>query len=218
MTKNEFLRATAVTPVLAERWYHPIMATMEAYKIDNPLRQSHFLAQIGTESGGLRYIEESFNYSVEGLRIFGSRLSDDQRRLLGRRYGEAPLTVIQQAEIANLVYGGRYGNIDDGDGWRYRGRGLKQITFRENYHSCGEALGLDLETNPELLLDNMNAACSAGWFWQVNNCNDIADRNDVRGLTRRINGGLNGLKERSIRTKLALRVLSPEHFKRIYEH
>lgn len=213
MTKNEFLRATETTSVLAERWYHPIMLTMEESKINTPLRQSHFLAQIGTESGGFRNIEESFNYSVEGLRIFGSRLNDEQRRLLGRRDGQTSLTAIQQAEIANLVYGGRYGNIDGGDGWRYRGRGLKQITFRENYRSCGEALGLNLVAHPDLLLDDMNAACSAGWFWRVNNCNDIADRNDVHGLTRRINGGLNGLKERSRRTQLALQILLPEHLK-----
>ncbi|MCP2234048.1 MULTISPECIES: glycoside hydrolase family 19 protein [Erwinia] len=109
----------------------------------------------------------------------------------------------------DIVYGNRYGNNANGDGWKYRGRGLKQLTFRWNYIACGEDLGLDLEEKPELLLDPINAACSAGWFWKNNNCNYFADRNDISGLTRRINGGFNGLKLRTQHTNRAIAALTP---------
>lgn len=210
MTKDEFTRATGITPLLAERWYHPVMVAMEACNINSPVRRAHFLAQTGTESGGFRFVQESLNYSVEGLAIFGPRLSAEQRVRLGRNPGEPPLSAARQAEIAELVYGGRYGNSQPGDGWKYRGRGLKQITFRDNYRACGKALGLDLENQPDLLLNEMNAACSAGWFWQTNDCNSLADRDDVSGLTKCINGGFNGLHERTKRTLQAMFILLPE--------
>lgn len=200
MTKDELISATEMTSELAERWYYPLMATMEACGIDTPLRQSHFLAQTGAESAGFRIIKESLNYSVDGLKIFGPRLSIEQRERYGRKPGEPALSSERQAEIARLVYGGRYGNNYQDDGWKYRGRGLKQITFRNNYIACSEALGLDLEKNPDLLLTELNAAFSAGWFWQANNCNSFADNDDILNLSRRINGGFNGLNERTRRT------------------
>lgn len=211
MTKNDFIRATGITPLLAERWYHPVMVAMETCEINTPVRRAHFLAQAGVESGGFRQVQESLNYSIEGLTIFGPRLNVNQRARLGRSPGEKALSTAQQAEIAELVYGGRYGNDRPGDGWKYRGRGLKQITFRDNYRACGKALGLDLEDNPDLLLSEMNAACSAGWFWQTTHCNALADKDDVSALTRRINGGFNGLHERTKRTLQAMFILLPEH-------
>ncbi|PKH20896.1 endolysin [Enterobacterales bacterium CwR94] len=210
MTKNEFMRATGLTAELANRWYHPVRVAMESSDIDTPLRQAHFLAQTGVESGGFRHLEESLNYSVEGLKIFGSRLSAEQRERWGRQASEPPLSAARQSEIAECVYGGRYGNVDSGDGWKFRGRGLKQITFRSNYAACGKALGLALEENPDLLLDVMHAACSAGWFWREKGCNQFADSNDVRALTRCINGGFNGLNARISRTLQAQRVLLPD--------
>ncbi|RAU29508.1 glycoside hydrolase family 19 protein [Enterobacter sp. ECC-175] len=207
MTKDMFMHATGLTPELTERWYHPVMVSMESCGIDTPIRQAYFLAQIGVESGGFKFLEESFNYSVEGLLIFGSRITDKQRAEYGRKPGEAVLSKERQATIADLVYGGRYGNNSPNDGWKYRGRGLKQITFRWNYIACGEALGIDLENNPDLLLEDINAACSAGWFWKSNNCNSFADKRDLKGLTRRINGGFNGLQERIEKTQKALLAL-----------
>lgn len=203
MTKDQFMRAAGITPALADKWYQNITNTMKEFGIDTARRQAHFIAQIGTESNGFRSVQESLNYSVTGLQIFGARLTEAQRQQLGRNVGELALSPARQQAIANIVYGGRYGNNLNGDGWKYRGRGLKQVTFHDNYTSCGKVLGLDLESNPDLLLDDVNAARSAGWFWKANNCSQFADAGDVRGLTQRINGGFNGLQDRIDRTKIA---------------
>lgn len=207
MNKDQFIKATGITPELADKWYQCIVDTMKEFCIDTPKRQAHFLAQIGTESNGFRAVQESLNYSVSGLQIFGSRLTEPQRQQLGRKPGELALSPARQEAIANIVYGGRYGNNQNGDGWKYRGRGLKQITFKDNYSACGKALNLDLVASPDLLLQDLNAARSAGWFWKANNCNQFADAGDVKGLTRRINGGFNGLQDRIDRTNKAEAVL-----------
>ena len=100
--------------------------------------------------------------------------------------------------IANLVYSGRMGNgpAEYGEGWLYRGRGLKQLTGKDNMRRCGEALGLDLINEPDLLLSPINAARSAGWFWKTNNLSTFADANDIKGMTKKINGGLIGYEQR----------------------
>ncbi|EPR9026415.1 glycoside hydrolase family 19 protein [Cronobacter dublinensis] len=207
MTKDQFMRAAGISSSLAEKWYSHIVEAMSIYGIDTPKRQAHFIGQIGTESMGFQSVQESLNYSVAGLAIFGSRLTAAQREQLGRKPGEKSLSPERQAAIANIVYGGRFGNNLNGDGWKYRGRGLKQITFKANYEECGKALGLDLVDSPDLLLQDKYAALSAGWFWKANGCNQFADAGDVNGLTRRINGGLNGLQDRIERTKRAEGVL-----------
>ncbi|MDL0009640.1 glycoside hydrolase family 19 protein [Enterobacter roggenkampii] len=207
MTKDQFMRAAGISSSLAEKWYSHIVEAMNTYGIDTPKRQAHFIGQIGTESGGFQSVQESLNYSVAGLAIFGSRLTAAQREQLGRKPGEKALSPERQAAIANIVYGGRFGNNLNGDGWKYRGRGLKQITFKANYEECGKALGLNLVDSPDLLLQDKYAALSAGWFWKANGCNQFADAGDVNGLTRRINGGLNGLQDRIERTKRAEGVL-----------
>lgn len=207
MTRDQFKKAAAISDVLAAKWYPHITAAMKEFGIDTPKRQAYFIAQIGTESGGFTVVRESLNYSVAGLSIFGSRLTAAQREQLGRKPGEPALSQERQAAIANLVYGGRYGNNLSGDGWKFRGRGLKQVTFHDNYAACGKALNLPLLTNPDLLLEDANAARSAGWFWQANNCNRFADASDVPGLTRKINGGTNGLPDRIARTRVAEQVL-----------
>ncbi|EOI3476217.1 glycoside hydrolase family 19 protein [Cronobacter dublinensis] len=207
MTKDQFMRAAGISSSLAEKWYPHIVEAMNTYDIDTPKRQAHFIGQIGAESGGFQSVQESLNYSVAGLAIFGSRLTAAQREQLGRKTGEKALSPERQAAIANIVYGGRYGNNLNADGWKYRGRGLKQITFKANYEECGKALGLNLVDSPDLLLQDKYAALSAGWFWKANGCNQFADAGDVNGLTRRINGGLNGLQDRIDRTKRAEGVL-----------
>jgi putative chitinase len=100
--------------------------------------------------------------------------------------------------IANLVYSSRMGNgpAESGEGWLYRGRGLKQLTGKFNYEKCGAALGLDLVANPDLLLEPMAAARSAGWFWKANNLSAFADVGDIKGMTKKINGGLIGYEAR----------------------
>jgi putative chitinase len=108
--------------------------------------------------------------------------------------------------IANVVYSNRMGNgsIESGDGWKYRGRGLKQLTGKDNYTRCGNALNTDFVSEPDLLLEPQYAALSAGWFWTANKCSDFADIGDVEGLTKRINGGLIGLADRKARYERVL--------------
>jgi putative chitinase len=103
-------------------------------------------------------------------------------------------------KIANKVYGGRMGNgtEETGEGWKYRGRGIKQLTGKENYDRCGSGLGVDLVSDPDKLLDPKYATLSAGWFWNKHNLNDLADKSDVETMTKRINGGLLGLDARKV--------------------
>ncbi|MHA3737884.1 glycoside hydrolase family 19 protein [Pseudomonas sp. Eth.TT006] len=142
----------------------PVLNTaMQRYQIVGRKRVAAFIAQLGHESGQLRYIREI--------------------------WGPTP---------AQAKYEGRadLGNTQPGDGSKYLGRGLIQITGRANYAACGEALGLDLITQPELLELPQYAAMSAAWFWKQNGLNDLADRDQFNTITRRINGGLNGLQDR----------------------
>ncbi|WP_346827278.1 glycoside hydrolase family 19 protein [Serratia inhibens] len=207
MNKDQFKRAANISSALADRWFPHIDAAMKEFNISTTRQQAAFISQICVESGGYRTLTESLNYSIGGLAKFGSRLTAAQREQLGRKVGEPALSAARQAAIANLVYGGRYGNNLNQDGWKYRGRGLKQVTFKSNYIACGKALGLPLEEQPELLTSDANAARSAGWFWKANNCGTFADLGDIIGLTRRINGGANGLAERQAGYKRAMGVL-----------
>ncbi|VVM90861.1 hypothetical protein PS684_03197 [Pseudomonas fluorescens] len=142
----------------------PVLNTaMQRYQIVGRKRVAAFIAQLGHESGQLRYIREI--------------------------WGPTPAQAKYEAR-ADL------GNTQPGDGSKYRGRGLIQITGRANYAACGEALGLDLIIQPELLELPQYAAMSAAWFWKQNGLNDLADRDQFNTITRRINGGLNGLQDR----------------------
>lgn len=162
---------------------------MARFKIDGPLRVAAFLAQIGHESGQLRTLVENLNYSAEGLiRTWPKRFNLVTASSVARK----------PEQIANIVYASRLGNgpAVTGDGWRYRGRGLIQITGWVNYQACGSALGLDLLTKPELLEQPVYAALSAAWFWSNDGLNELADAGQFEAITRRINGGLNGQPER----------------------
>jgi len=148
---------------------------MQHYQIVGPKRAAAFIAQIGHESGQLRYVRE----------IWGPTAA--QRGYEGRE---------------------ELGNTLPGDGRKYCGRGLIQITGRTNYAKCGEALGLDLISHPELLELPQHAAMSAAWFWKQKGLNDLADREEFNTITRRINGGLNGLADRLVLWKKAREVLA----------
>ncbi|WP_404842268.1 glycoside hydrolase family 19 protein [Citrobacter portucalensis] len=157
--------------------------------------QAMFIAQVGHESAGFTSLVESFNYSVDGLKkTFGKRLTPYQCEMLGRVDGKQ---VAHQPQIANLVYGDRMGNNSQGDGWKYRGRGLLQITGRENYAKCGAALKLDLISTPELLTQDKHAARSAAWYFTLRGC--MMYSGDVVRVTQIINGGQNGLADRNSR-------------------
>lgn len=208
MNELQFQRAAGINSELATRWYPYIISTITEFDISTPIRQAAFIAQIGTESLSFSQLSESFNYSIAALTmIFPRRITTEQALSLGRHSGETSVPKNRQVSIANLVYANRYGNSLPGDGYKFRGRGLKQITFKANYWQCGRDLGVDLINDPDLLLQDKYAARSAGWFWKANNCNTFADSGDFVGLTKRINGGINGLADRKLRYERACKVL-----------
>lgn len=169
---------------------------MPLYGIDTAKRIAAFIAQIAHESGDFTRVTENLNYSAQGLaNTWKTRYS-----LPNGKPNELALKIQRNPEaIANHTYSGRYGNGDiaSGDGWRYRGRGLKQLTFKDNYARCAADTGLPLVKQPELLELPDGAAISACWFWEKNGLNRFADSGDFRGLTRAINGGYNGLDDRT---------------------
>lgn len=180
----------------------PLRMAMIRYNIDNPNRVRAFLAQIGHESGQLSAVVENLNYSAKELRsVFGKYFKTDAE---AEKYARKP------EAIANVVYANRLGNGDtkSGDGWRYRGRGLIQITGKSNYNEASQKmyalpLGVDFVDEPELLATPEYAAQSAAWWWENAGLNAIADglggANDTevfKQITKRVNGGYNGLDDR----------------------
>lgn len=146
-----------------------------------------FMAQMDTESGGFRSLEENLNYKPKTLRkVFGKYFKTDAEAQAAADGGPEA--------IANKVYGGRMGNTDAGDGYKFRGRGFVQLTGKDNYAAASKALGIELVGHPELAADPAVAAQVATWYWQSKaGLVDAARRGDVVGARRAINGGLNGL-------------------------
>lgn len=163
--------------------------TFRRFQINTDKRIAMFMAQAIHESQCFRRLSENLNYSADGLRkTWPKRFSSAD----AAEYGRKP------EKIANHVYAKRHGNGDEnsGDGWKYRGRGIFQITFKDNYRACGKALGIDLISKPELLAQPEYACLSAGWYWDSRSLNAFADKSDVAQISKVINGGINGLEER----------------------
>lgn len=162
-----------------------------------PRTTAHFVSQVLHESGGLRYLAENLNYSAERLcAVWPKRFPNADR---ARPYAHNP------EKLANYVYAGRMGNTEPGDGWRYRGRGLIQITGRSNYELIAELTGMDVVTTPDLLTEP-NAALLSALAWWGESLPE-ADDMSVEQVTRVVNGGLNGLDERKRLFERAMRVL-----------
>lgn len=152
------------------------------------LRRAHFLAQIHHESG-LKPIAENLNYSRKGLlKIFRKYFTEEQ----ASEYARKP------EKIANRVYANRMGNGNEesGDGWKYRGRGFIQLTGKNNYEELSKDTGIDYLNYPDMLLNEPDAMVAALWFWNKRGLNKYADQNNIKEVTRRINGGYNGLEHR----------------------
>jgi putative chitinase len=190
LTAEYLMAATGANRENAEKFLPFIQGACKAYDITTPKRVAGFLSQIGHESGGLAMLEENLNYKAETLmRVWPKRFPTLE---FAQQYARNP------QKIANSVYANRMGNGDEasGEGWKYRGRGLKQLTGKDNYTAFSKAIGTDFVASPDLLLEPVNAALSAGWFWSANNLNALADNGDVPGMTKRINGGTIGLEQR----------------------
>ena len=183
------------------KWLHPLNDTFAKYGIDTPVRQAAFIGQCSHESNNFKVLQENLNYSAKGLMAtWPLRFPTID---VAEQYANNP------EKIANKVYGGRadLGNTEDGDGWRFHGRGVIQLTGRSNYTVCGDALSQPFSSEPELLLEPKWACMSAGWFWNKKGLNAVADDQNWELLTKRINGGLNGLQDRINRTHKAMDIL-----------
>jgi putative chitinase len=183
------------------KWLEPLEDTFAKYDINTPERQAAFIGQCAHESGNFKTLEENLNYKPEALmRVWPSRFPDIATAM---KYAH------NQEAIANKVYGGRMGNgvEETGDGWKYHGRGLIQLTGKENYANCGSGIGVDLLSNPSLLNTPEYATLSAGWFWNKKGLNALADAGDFETMTKRINGGTLGLDDRKAKIAKALSVL-----------
>lgn len=201
MNTEQLAQILKMKPMKAEEWIDAINETFDRFDISTPERQACFLGQCAHESGGFATLVENLNYSAASLcRVWPKRFPTVTD---GQNCERNP------QKIANKVYANRMGNGDEesGEGFKYRGRGLIQLTGKSNYEACGEALGVDLMENPDLVATPKYAALSAGWFWDKNNLNKFADANDMTGLTKKINGGTHGLDDRVARTQAAIDIL-----------
>lgn len=197
MITADQLQALKISP----DWLEPLNETFQRYEINTPLRMAAFIGQCAHESGNFKTLQENLNYSAEGLcRVWPSRFPTLES---AQPYHRNP------DKIANKVYSGRMGNgpEETGEGSLYKGRGLIQLTGKDNYTQCGDSLGIDLIHSPDLVLAPKYAALSAGWFWNRNGLNKLADAKDYTAMTRKINGGVIGLDDRIKHIKHALEVL-----------
>jgi putative chitinase len=184
------LTALGVRPELVKKYVPSIDKAMAEFSVTTKDRQAMFLAQLLHESAMLTATIENLNYSELGLAKVFKKYFD---RNTAKKYARQP------ERIANRVYANRMGNGDEmsGDGWKYRGRGLIQLTGKDNYVACGNGLGVDLIKNPDYLLTPDGSARSAGWFWKTRKLNTSADAKDILTNTKLINGGTNGLEHRT---------------------
>lgn len=187
------MNINVLAELIPENVLTQIPGTMEKYEINTALRLSHFLSQIGHESGNFRATIENLNYGAKGLRTtFGRYFPTDE---LAKQYERKP------EKIANRVYANRMGNGPEssGDGWKYRGRGYIQLTGKTNYAAIDRVVEENILETPDLI-SSKYPLLSAGWFWNSRNINRVADRGTahevVKEVTRLINGGTNGLEDR----------------------
>jgi len=190
-----------------EAWYENVVDMFKKYDIMTTNRIAGFMAQCGHESSDFTALEENLNYSEKALNsVFGRYFGTGKRN--AKDYARKP------EKIANYVYQdefrskrGAMGNVNDGDGWRFRGRGIKQLTGRNNYTAFGKTVGMSAEEAAEYVATKKGALESACWFWATNNIDRYADADDILGMSKRINGGTIGLDDRTKRWNTALAIL-----------
>lgn len=187
-----------------DHWYGVLAQLLPDYDINTPQRIASFLAQCAHESAEFTALKENLNYKAPTLRkVFGKYFPTDE---LANQYANMPN---KQEAIANRVYANRMGNGDEasGDGFRYCGRGLIQLTGKDNYSWFAASISISPDEASEYLQTFEGAAQSACWFWENNNLNAFADAGDFEGMTRRINGGTLGLDDRKAHYQRAMQIL-----------
>jgi putative chitinase len=203
LTKEQLKQLLPKNPYI-DQWHNALSQLLPDYGIDTPQRIAAFIAQCAHESGNFMFLKENLNYRAPTLRkLFSKYFPTDA---LAEEYANKPN---KQEAIANRIYANRMGNGDEasGDGFRFCGRGLIQLTGRENYSWFAASIGVSVEEAAEYLQTFEGAAQSACWFWETNNLNKWADTGDIKELTRRINGGYIGLEDRVKHYEHALHVL-----------
>lgn len=211
ITDAQLLRIMPNARPVAGVFVPALNRAMARFRIDSRVRQAAFLAQAGHESGQLRRLVENLNYSAQALAATWRRY----RAASGQPTAQAQSLARRPEAIANNAYAGRNGNGPEasGDGWRYRGRGLLQITGRANYRAAGEALNLPLEQQPDLLEQPEYAAMASAWWWAAHGLSDLADAGRFQDIGSIINTGKpgrvpHGADERQALYDLALEVLT----------
>ena len=209
LTADQLQRAAGISDDAARLWLAPVNLAGAACNLTTAVRWAMWIAQCGHESASFTRLQESLNYTPEGLMATWPKRYTLE---LARAHGRSGTKPADQKAIANHVYGGRLGNRPGtDDGWAFIGRGVLQITGRDNYKACGDHLGVDLLRDPAMLAnDRRMAAESTAWYWDVRHLNDAADIGDVEGATRVINGGTNGLEDRKRRYARALAALGAD--------
>ena len=187
-------------------WHEALVAVMPKYGINTERRAAHFISQCAHESNNFRSLQENLNYSEKALNaVFGRYFGTGGTKRNAAEYARNP------EKIANYVYMDEFrkykmGNVNEGDGWLFRGRGLKQLTGRENYTRFGASIDMTAEDAAAYVATPKGAVESACWFWDANNLNSIADTDDVVRMTKKINGGNIGLADRQQRYAKAMEV------------
>lgn len=189
-----------------DAWHEALVDVLPKYGINTQRRMAHFISQCAHESNNFRSLEENLNYSEKALNaVFGRYFGTGGTKRNAAEYARNP------EKIANYVYMDEFrkykmGNVNEGDGWLFRGRGLKQLTGRENYTAFGKSVDMTAEEAAAYVATPKGAVESACWFWDSRNLNAIADTDDVIKMTKKINGGDIGLKDRQQRYTKAMHV------------
>ena len=200
LTKEQLKQLLPKNPYI-DQWHKALSQLLPDYEINTPQRIAAFIAQCAHESGGFLFLTENLNYKAESLMRVWPRYFPDMAT--AQRYAH------KQEAIANRAYANRMGNgpEESGDGWKFCGRGLIQLTGKSNYQRYAESLEISLDEASEHLTTFEGCVQSAAWFWEANNLNQYADSGDILTMTKRINGGTLGLADRQKHYDHAMHVL-----------
>ena len=200
LTQDQLAKIIPGNPYV-DHWYHALEQALPDYDINTPKRVASFLAQCAHESGEFRALKENLNYKAESLVRVWPRYFPDMAT--AQRYAH------NQEMIANRAYANRMGNgpEESGDGWRFCGRGLIQLTGRNNYQAFADSIETNINDVPDYLATFEGAVQSACWFWESNNLNQYADAGDILTMTKKINGGTLGLDDRKKHYEHALQIM-----------